>query len=96
MEWGVQMWVRQCGESLVPSCMTLLKSASTTSLHLSFHPHISLPYCPKRLPPLHTLMSLLLLGHHASPQQCQRQQQLHLCTQTLTGKAAAAPHLQIL
>lgn len=33
----------QCRENLIPLCTTLLKSgASLASLHLSFHPHISL------------------------------------------------------
>lgn len=63
--------------------------APLSFLHFSFHPHISLPHCPKPLPLLHTLMTPGDIAPSGTLSQITGTPQAAACatlhTQTLTG-----------
>lgn len=72
-EWAVQAAASVGKTSSLCARPSSNLPASLTSLHLAFHPPISLPHRPKPLPPsAHWwhLVAQLLMGHGPSPWEC--------------------------
>lgn len=94
IEWAVQRGVRWCRESLAPSNTP----APLGSLHVSFHPHFSLPHSPKPLPLLHALTTpggTAPAGTSAQPTRMLQRAAVSPLYPVIARQSPTAPHLEV-